>query len=125
MANSLTVSGLINSVKVHEIVSQKTGELFFLLNINLTESRYKGKDDAGKEVYSKQYFDAQIWLKEFPAESILSRFGLGFHITLLGELEMEAYERKDGTPGINAKVRTSFPQILVCTPRKDQLTSQE
>jgi hypothetical protein len=123
MANSITVAGLINSAKVEKFVSPKTAELFHVLNINITESRYKGKDDSDNAVYEKQYYTASIWLRDEPNESVLSRFGEGFHITLTGELEMDTFVRKDGSVGINAKIKTTMQGILIVCPRKDQLLS--
>lgn len=96
--NVLTIAGNIGSVQELRSVSTASGQQSVLGFSVAVRTNKKGND--GK--YLSQWFDCAIWGKR--AESLVQYLAKGSKVTVTGEVELEQYQSKDGTPGAKMKV---------------------
>ena len=96
--NVLTIAGNVGNVQELRSVSTASGQQSVLGFSVAVRTNKKGTD--GK--YLSQWFDCAIWGKR--AESLVQYLGKGSKVTVTGEVELEQYQNKDGTPGAKMKV---------------------
>lgn len=96
--NVLTIAGNVGNVQELRSVNTASGSQSVLGFSVAVRTNKKGND--GK--YLSQWFDCAIWGKR--AETLVQYIGKGSKVTVTGEVELEQYQNKDGTPGAKMKI---------------------
>lgn len=99
MNSKIIVCGTIGSVAARSFVDAKTNQTKEIIQFSLPYRTDVVKDANGQDVRNTKWCNVTVVKNDYYA-----KFGKGDNVTVIGEPNVEAYTKQDGTQGVNLKI---------------------